>query len=399
MASLPKNRPRRARRRQAGPLGRSLRFFRRHCLIALTIVPVCIAAGLLQLLGPIGGPLSGLEMVLLKSALSEEPFLGGVLSLAGILTVHVCVCLSGVALAASMTAGRRRDRRMFYVGTAAGFLVATAVVLLSFLRHGDGEHVLTVYRLTYDFFVRLYGGTGVEPSLLRPRLAGVDALGWAVFIPTLLGIIGVGALTGAAAAELRALPAPPRLPNERYEVRLDSAQGRLKRSLYVLTVGLVASTIAVSLFFHLPSKLAQNSFRGGDPALVWNVASMSDSELRTATARAELVGKAETVQSAELAAIRAKLDDFAGELTLFWGAALTLTLLVAGAFPLLLLERRVRRYAENSADAAAIAAAEERLAKAGLLTGGLDQVRLLTAVIAPLATGQIANFVQVAAGS
>jgi hypothetical protein len=78
---------------------------------------------------------------------------------------------------------------------------------------------------------------------------------------------------------------------------------------------------------------------------------------------------------------------------------LTLTLLVAGAFPLLLLERRVRRYAENSADAAAIAAAEERLSKAGLLSGGLDQVKLLTAVIAPLASGQIANLVQVAAGS
>jgi hypothetical protein len=370
-----------------------------HGLLALTLVPVLIATLLLQLLGPVGAPISALEMGLLKGALTREPFLAGILSLVAVLSVHLCICLCGLGLARSMLARSDEDRSFFWFGVAVGVLVGAAVVLLSFWTQADGQHALTVYRLTYDFFHDLYSGSGAGLSLLRPRLLGVDAVGWSILIPTLLGIIGVGALTAAAGAELRHLPEPPTLPNEPYEVQLETAQGRLKRSLYVLTLGLVASTIAVSLFFHLPSKLSQNDFRGGPPALAWNVGGMSDAQIAAATARAELVGKAQAMQGEEMKAIRAKLDDFAGELTIFWGAVFTLTLLAAGAVPLLLLERRVRRYAENSADAAAVAAAEDRLAKAGLLSGGLDQVKLVAAVIAPLASGQIAGLVQMATGA
>jgi hypothetical protein len=375
-----------------------LKDHRWHALLALTLVPVLIATLLLQLLGPVGAPVSALELGLLKGALTQEPFLAGILSLVAVLSVHLCICLCGLALARSMLARTDEDRSFFWFGVGVGVAVGAAVVLLSFWTQPDGRHALTVYRLTYDFFHDLYSGSGAGRSLLRPRLIGIDALGWSILIPTLLGIVGVGALTAAAGAELRQLPEPPALPNELYEVQLETAQGRLKRSLYVLTLGLVASTIAVSLFFHLPAKLSQNGLRGGAPALAWNVAAMSDSELAAATARAGLVAKAEAVQGEEMKAIRAKVDDFAGELTIYWGAVFTLTLLAAGAVPLLLLERRVRRYAENSADCAAVAAAEDRLAKAGLLSGGLDQVKLVAAVIAPLASGQIAGLVQVATG-
>jgi hypothetical protein len=375
-----------------------LKRYRWQGLLALTLVPVSLAVLLLQLLGPVGAPVSALELGLLKGALSREPFLAGILSLVAVLSVHLCICLCGLALARSMLARTDEDRSFFWFGIAVGAAVGAVVVLLSFWTQADGRHALTVYRLTYDFFHDLYAGSGAGQSLLRPRLLGVDALGWAILIPTLLGIVGVGALTAAAGAELRHLPEPPPLPNELYEVQLETAQGRLKRSLYVLTLGLVASTIAVSLFFHLPAKLSQNGFRGGAPALAWQVGAMTDAQIAAATARAELVAKAEAVQDGEMKAIRAKLDDFAGELTVYWGAVFTLTLLAAGAVPLLLLERRVRRYAENSADAAAVAAAEDRLGHAGLLSGGLDQVKLVAAVIAPLASGQIATLVQVATG-
>jgi hypothetical protein len=66
---------------------------------------------------------------------------------------------------------------------------------------------------------------------------------------------------------------------------------------------------------------------------------------------------------------------------------------------LLLLQRKVRIYAENARDAAALEAAQKRLGDNGLLSGGLDQVKLLGAVIAPLASGPIAGFVQLAIGS
>jgi len=369
-----------------------------HALLVVNLVPVVIAVVVLQLLGPLGGPLSRRELDLFKGVLSAEPFLAGVLSLVAVLTVHVCICASGIVLAWTMIRRLDRGRAMLSWGMALAALVGLAVVGFAWWSP-DGRHGLTVYRMTYDFFRNLYARTGADASLLHPRLMGLDALGWSMLIPILLGIVGVGALSAAAAAELRELPEPPHLPDRRYEGRLQEVQGRLKRSLQLLTLGLVASTVAVSLFFHLPLKLSQNSFRGGAPALTWPVAKMTDAQLEAATARAALVDKAAAAQAAELGQIRGKLDDYAGELTIYWGAVFTLTLLAAGALPLIALERKVQAYSANSRNADAVSAARERLGKSGLLSSGFDQVKLVAAVIAPLASGQVAGLVQSALGS
>jgi hypothetical protein len=107
----------------------------------------------------------------------------------------------------------------------------------------------------------------------------------------------------------------------------------------------------------------------------------------------------EKLQAAELGLLRTKIDEFAGELSIFWGAVFTLILLAAGAVPLLLLQQKVRRYAENARDAVALEAAQKRLGENGLLSGGMDQVKLIGAVIAPLASGPISSFVQLAIGN
>jgi len=370
-----------------------------HALLVVNLVPIVVGVFILQLLGPLGGPLSGLELVMLKGALTPEAFLAGVLSLVAVLTVHVCICTGGIVLACLMLKRLEHGRSMLAFGVGFGIAVGAVVVILSFWTAPDGQHALTVYRMTYDFFRNLYADTGAEQSLLHPRLLGMDALGWAMLIPVLLGIIGVGALSAASAAELRALPTPPPAPDRRYETKLQEIQARLKRSLQLLTIGLVASTVAVSLFFHLPSKLSQNSFPSRPPALSWNLDEMTDAQVDVALEHAARIGKAAAAQAAELGQIRGKLDDYAGELTIYWGAVFTLTLLAAGALPLIALERKVQAYSANSRNADSISAARERLGKSGLLSSGFDQVKLVAAVIAPLASGQIAGLVQSALGS
>lgn len=374
-----------------------LKKWRWHGLVLLTVVPVLIGVGLLQLLGPISGPLSPAELATFKSALSPEPFLAGILTLVGVLSIHVCVCLCGIAVALGMLRKHKGERPGF-TGFALLCVAGVVVMLLALEQvRRDGQPVLMIYQISYDFYAQLYQGTGAARSLLNPRFAGIDALGWAVLIPTLIGIVGVGICSAAAAAELRALPEPPELPNPLYEAKLKNVQGRLKRLLYVLTIGLVTSTIAVSLFFHLPSKLAESGGGEGAAAASYEaIGTMDKAQLDLAAARAAARDKIAAREADELAGIRAKIDDYGGEVSIFWGALFTLILLATGAVPLLILQRDVRIYAENSRDAEAVEAAQKRLGDSGLLSGGLDQVKLIGAVIAPLASGPIASFVQVA---
>ena len=373
-----------------------LRRWRWHVLVLLTIVPVLIGVGLLQLLGPIGGPLSADELDLFKKALTPEPFLAGVLTLVGLLSIHVCVCLCGIGVALGMLR-RHKGEKPGFLGFALLCVAGVIVMLLALeLVRRDGQPVLMIYQISYDFYDQLYRDTGAGKSLLSPRLAGIDALGWAVLVPTLIGIIGVGITSAAAGAGLRALPDPPPLPDPHYEAKLKNVLGRLKRLLYVLTIGLVTSTIAVSLFFHLPAKLAENSGSAA-PAITYEaIGTMDKAQLDLAAARAAARDRIAARDAAGLAEIRKKIDDYGGEVTIFWGAIFTLILLATGAVPLLLLQRDVRIYAENSRDAEAVEAAQQRLGASGLLTGGLDQVKLIGAVVAPLASGPIASFVQVA---
>jgi hypothetical protein len=373
-----------------------LKKWRWHALLLLTIVPLAIGASLLQLLGPVGDPLSGSDLSSFKSALSESRFLPGILTLVAVLSVHVCICLCGIGLAWGMLRSQPPARpRLAWFGFGLALLVGAGLVLLVWLGPSGGP---SVYQASYGFFDRLYRGTGAGRALLQPGFAGIDALGWAVLIPTVIGVLGVGVTTAAAAGELRALPEPPPLPEPLYEAKLQNVQGRLKRLLYVLTIGLVTSTVAVSIFFHLPSKLSQEAISWQPPAFSGGVATADKEGLTAAAELSEARARVEKLRAAELDGSRARLDDFAGELSIFWGAVFTLTLLATGAVPQLLLQRKVRLYSENSRDAAALDAAQKRLGDSGLLSGGLDQVKLIGAVVAPLASGPISHFVQLALG-
>lgn len=384
-----------------------LKKWRWHALLLLTVVPLGIGLWLLQWLGPVGTPLSKDEVKLFQDAVDSNSFLSGILTLVAVLSIHVCVCLCGLGLASAMLHRQPQTRpRLGPYGIGLALLVGLGLLVLIGADPGRWSGV-TIYDVSYGFFDTLYRGTGAGGALLQPGFAGIDALGWAVLIPTVIGVVGVGTVTAAAAGELRALREPPPLPDPLYESELQTVQGRLKRLLYVLTIGLVTSTVAVSLFFHLPSKLTEKSIAWQPPAFseasdtAGKRVSLAAMDKDGLTAAAELVDarqRVEKLRAADVDRLRARLDDFAGELSLFWGAIFTLTLLAAGAVPLLLLQQRVRRYSENSSSAAALADALKRLGDTGLLSDGLDQVKLLGAVVAPLASGPISHFVQVAIG-
>src|SRR6185437_10932330 len=115
-----------------------LEAWRWHGLVVLTIVPVLIGVGLLQLLGPIGGPLSPHELEVFKAALSPEPFLAGVLTLVGVLSIHVCVCLCGIFVALGMLR-RHKGEKPAFTGFAWLCVAGVVVVLLALeqVRRGD----------------------------------------------------------------------------------------------------------------------------------------------------------------------------------------------------------------------------------------------------------------------
>jgi hypothetical protein len=384
-----------------------LKKWRWHALLLLTLVPLAIGLWLLQWLGPPGLPLSDDDLTLFHEALDSNAFLPGILTLVAVLSIHVCVCLCGLGLASAMLHRQPPTRpRLGGFGISLGLLVGLGLLLLISADPARWSG-LTLYDVSYGFFDKLYRGTAAGQALLQPGFAGVDALGWAVLIPTVIGVLGVGVVTAAALGELRALPEPPPLPDALYEAKLQNVQGRLKRLLYVLTIGLVTSTVAVSLFFHLPAKLTESSIAWQPPAFSdrvdasgkrMAVATMDKAGLAAVADLADARDRVEKLKGAEVDRLRARLDDFAGELSLFWGAIFTLTLLAAGAVPLLLLQQKVRHYSENSRDAVALADAQKRLGDSGLLSDGLDQVKLLGAVVAPLASGPISHFVQVAIG-
>jgi hypothetical protein len=375
--------------------------------LVLTAAPVVIAAFLLQALGPLKGPLTTNEAAVLQRAISKHEFLPGALSLIAVLVVHVSVCLCGITIAWRMIKARDPSLVMAIVGLVLGL---GTIMLIPIFARPD----VSIYQLSYFLFKDLYLGTGARDSFLYPRLFGLTPLALAVLIPVALGIIGVALMAAASNEELVRLPGPPVPPlNRRYEVKLQVAQGRLRRALYLLSIGLVTSTVAASLFFHLPAKLVRAETVGQPAALNLSYQQLAQERQAArlaaapgnALAHSELLARVELArtlrekQDAEIAELKRKFEEFAAELSIFWGAVFTLIMLAAAGLPMLRLQQRVRAYSETISDPRVAAAAGKRLAEAGLLSQGVDQFKFLFAVIAPLASAPVANFAQTVAGA
>lgn len=357
-------------------------------LVGLGLIPLLAASFLVGLIGPLGNPLTDDELAVLRTALTAEPFLPGALSLIAVLCVHVCVCLAGLWLGSAIL---RRHYRSWL--TPAAMAAAGVLILLFILCFASEDRA--VYRLSYYFFIQLYEGTGAAASFLHPRMGSLDALTLAVLLPVGLGIIGLSVMGSAALGEVQAVGTTAPSPGDlAYEAKLLLAYSRVKRYLYLMSIGLVTSTVAASLFFHLPSKLSVTTLPGAPSALSASFDSVRLPETQLLLKNAEVASNLAKLRQTELAGIRTKFDAFAAELSIFWAAVFTLTLIIVGGLPMAILQTKVGRYTEPATDLQLGQTALARLNAAGLSIGWTGQAKLLLALLAPLVTAPLSNFVQ-----
>ena len=396
-------------------LGEKLEPWGWRLLVVAASLPIVAGALLIQLIGPADLPL---DPGALRAYWPEEarPFLPGLVTLAAVLTLHVCLCFGGIALAL-LTASRAPDpgsevtaapapeegamaatqqgrtgafgarsrsappMDLMWFAVKAAIVITLGLILLSRLNP-------QLFQLSYIFFRDVFAHAG-PADLLRPGTLEI-----AMLVPTVLGTFGVAMVTAAAATLLRAVRPVSGLPNHQHEIILRRIQNRLKRFLYILSAGLVASTIAVSLFFSLPANLP--ACRTGDAAQEKAKEDAATAvRLRMGLPAAE-EGKAPPLQGAapNAAQLCSSLRNFANEMSTFWGAVLSLALFFCGGLPLLILQHKVRCYIETSYDQDEVAAAEGRLKDTGVLSDGRDQIKVALSVLAPLASGPAANLLE-----
>jgi hypothetical protein len=320
-------------------------------MVLAAAVPLLLGVALLQLFGPLSGPLTDAEIRTLHTSLPAGQFLPGELTYVAVLAVHFCACAGAVWVARDML----RETPDGAYGRVAATMAAVLIVIVPL---GALVPDVTVYRLTYTAFAENFRGAGGASFFGESSLVGVSPLVLGMLLPTWAGIVAVAAIAAAANSQLRKFPPALGHSGIARAAYVAVVHSRLKRCLVVLSIVLVTSTVAASLFFHLP----------GGFALLPN-----------------------TPQ----AALMERLTAFASELSFFWGCIYTLTLAAAVGLPVLLFQQRVgSRIEELAADTTAV---DERdgLLKAAIISSSVNQLKFVTALFAPLAAGPIANFFQV----
>lgn len=318
--------------------------------VAFAAAPLLGSLILLQLFGPFAGPLGATEIEALRKAMPDSEHLPGQLTFLAVLAMHVAVCGAAIGMAWSLL--RRTP------GSAA------------FARWGIWVSVLTVVAITLVFLViptvagslafgtysEFFNGTETAPGWVRPILGSVSPLALAIVFPTGLGVVAVALTAAAANAQLQLFYDIWGRRGADQPARFRQLHQRMKQCLYALALVLVTSTVAGSLFFHLPARIA-------------------------------------VAAKTPAAGFLARFSDFASELSLFWGVTFTLTLATAVGLPLLLLHARVRRGLEPPF-AAATAQQRKLNVEAGLLTEGREQVKFFVTLLAPLCAGSLSNVLQ-----
>jgi hypothetical protein len=312
----------------------------------LAAAPLLGAAVLLQLFGP-AAPLGKTDAGRIGALLHGQAFIPGEITFLALALVHLFACGAAISLAMGMlrrTPGSRSVRR---AAAILAFICIAAIPASTWFANLAVD--LVTYRAFEDFF--LSSGIG------RPFAEGALAspLQLAIFIPSAAGIAAVCAVAAAANGQLTLFPFVLAARGKDQAERIAQLYGRLKRCLYALGIVLVTSTVTASLFFHLPAGLKV------DP-------------------------------KAPEAALIGRFADFASEVAIFWGCAYSLTLALAVGLPVILFQNRVRRLAEPPF----LAPESERasLARSGMISDGVEQLKFVTALLAPLAAGPISNFVQ-----
>lgn len=309
--------------------------------VLITIVPLGLAVLLLQLLAPETTLLKGLSRTAsLASLWSIEGYPSGLIGYAAAVCAHVLLCLSVIIYYCRCIRRFAPASSLFLTlfALAYGLVAATVVV-------GSYNPKVAAYLVTFANFEALYPP---DSAYLRETFFGVSRLYFAASVPTVFGILAV--TFGAMASEslLTGLAFPPVAFTER---QLERRIASFKRCFQALSLVLVSSAFTASLFFHLPIRL----FKGKAQGLI---------------------------------------EDYAGEISIFWGTVYTLTLLAAFAPQFLLLRRAVQEFVgtlEHAGPSETVPAWLQEKALFGSLT---KQTAILFTLLAPLLTGPIGNVLQ-----
>jgi hypothetical protein len=324
-----------------------------NVMVLFAAGPLLAATMVLQLLGPPGAALSEAELEVLHRAASADSFLPGAITYAILITIHIFACLAAIVFARLVLRSVPGAGKLELVGFALGAGVVGLILALAALN----DPSVLAYRLTYSNFEEMFRGTGAGGWLLNAPL-GMTTLGLALYLPTVLGTFAVTLTTAAAVGQLSLLAAPAGRTDEQQEYLFCLAAARIKRLAYALSLVLVTSTVTASSFFQLPAKLIVHP------------------DGRAAVARIEAYG---------------------AELTLFWGGVYTLTLFAAVGMPLLLVQKQVRDFLEGLHPPDRAEPFRDRMARAGALSGGGEQLKVLIAFAAPLVSAPVTSFLQAAA--
>lgn len=319
-------------------------------LVFFAGVPLLLAVVLLELLGAGTGPLLDTELEKL-TGLSEQRFLPGQTTFVAIVTAHVAACAVAVMMAVDMLRRTPRSRPFTLAGIAVAALFVAALPLAAIRFSGNAVE------LTYGVYQSFFDEVKAAPAFTTAVIGGLTPLHLGLLLPSAFGIVAVAMMSAAANAQLRLFRLVVEGRVHKQVARIRQIHDRLKRCLYALGMVLVTSTVAASLFLHLPARLAAEKDSVEAPLL-------------------------------------ARFSSFASELSILWGLVFTLTLAAAVGLPLFLLQNRVRRALEPPPLGAAGSAQRTLLAESGIPAEGREQLKFLTALLAPLAAGPISNFLQ-----
>ncbi len=304
--------------------------------IFVTIVPLVMAILALQFFVPENGLRATMPEEWWLSQMKSPGYSGGYIGYATAASVHILICVVVIVfnLYHIWTCDQAARNRLLVIATLYFFTLGLLLVLTN-------HPGLAAYKITFLNIRELYEGTQLFDALK-------DMLGVHVMVPTIFGVAAViAAATGAESLFVDF----DRETSNLNEQALKQKIAILKRGFQSLSVVLVSTVIAAAIAFHLPARL----YEGDGEKLI---------------------------------------NAYADEVTIFWGAIFTLTLLATYLPQLFRLRELSKRYMKTQERKADESAVPEWLSDTALFGNFKSHLTTLFTLLAPLITGSLSSVIQ-----
>lgn len=304
--------------------------------IFVTIVPLVMALLALQFFVPENGLRATMTEDWWQSQMKSPGYSGGYIGYATAASVHVLICVVVIVfnLYHIWACNEAARRRLLSIATA--YFVGLGILLV--LTDHPG---IAAYKITFLNIRELYVGTQLFDALK-------DMLGVHVMVPTIFGIAAViAAATGAESLFVDFDKEASGLTEQALKAKI----AILKRGFQSLSVVLVSTVIAAAIAFHLPARL----YKGDGEKLI---------------------------------------NAYADEVTIFWGAIFTLTLLATYLPHLFRLRELSKRYMKTQKQKADDGVLPDWLSDTALFGNFKSHLTTLFTLLAPLLTGSLSSIIQ-----